>query len=132
MELDMDCIRDILLEVEGKSTFAMGVRFPEGFSSELLRKYPERGKLQYHIRQCYLAGMLIPASDGMWDVGGKTTIKDLSPKGHTFLANIRKENTWARVKTIAKKVGSFSLDAFASIASGLVSDAIQAHFVPKG
>lgn len=128
MRLDCDCIRDILFEVEEKSTFSKNVRFPEDFSANLIQKYPSSGMLQYHIRQCYFSGLLIPAGAMDWDASGRTVIKDISPKAHEFLANIRQENAWNRVKTIAKGIGSFSLNALINIASGLVNDAVKSYF----
>ena len=42
-------------------------------------------------------------------------------KGHQFLANIRQDTNWNKVKTVAETVGSKSLDVLSNIASDVIA-----------
>ena len=92
MKLDMDCVRDVLLEVEAKSGFCRFVSFPSGFDQDIRNRYSDDA-LRYHIDQCFSSGLLV-ALDPVhpWDMAMNTTIKDLSPAGHEFLSNIRQDS----------------------------------------
>lgn len=81
MKLDMDCVRDVLLEVEAKSGFCRFVSFPSGFDQDIRNRYSDDA-LRYHIDQCFSSGLLV-ALDPVhpWDMAMNTTIKDLSPVG---------------------------------------------------
>ncbi|MDE1523310.1 DUF2513 domain-containing protein [Ligilactobacillus salivarius] len=123
MKLNPDCIRDILLVVEDKSSFSNAVWFEDLKSSNLVEKY-DLETIFYHIRQAFEAGFLLDVKNF---AGGNFYIKDLSPKGHEFLANIRKDNNWSKTKEIANKVGSFSLKTLTTIASNVVTSSINHH-----
>ncbi len=124
MKLDPDCIRDILMDLEGKiQDVGELVTYPK--ESGLLGKY-QRNVLSYHTRQCILSGLLLTYRD---DFDGQDSfhIKDLSPSAHEFLANIRSETTWSKTKEVAKKVGSSSLTVLLKIAAGVVTNLINTH-----
>lgn len=123
MKLNPDCIRDILIVVEENSSFS-NFLFSETFSnSEISKKY-DWETILYHIRQANESGLLL---DTRFFTGGSFAITDLSPKGHQFLADIREEQNWNKTKKIANKVGSTSLAALTSIASSVISAAINRH-----
>jgi hypothetical protein len=123
MKLDPDCIRDILLTVEEHVGFAQYLDYPVEPPGKYKRlaKYPLETVL-YHIQQCELAGLVTKV---YWYLGMTCSVDVLSPKGHEFLADIRNDTNWAKTKTIAAEVGSFSLDALKSIASSVISDLIR-------
>lgn len=123
MKLNPDCIRDILLVVEANSSFSKIVTPNNFIASGIFQKYDSE-TVTYHIRQAKEAGLLMKTS---FFADGNFTIKDLSPEGHQFLANIREDKNWNKTKTIAKKVGSTSLGALVSIASNIISSAIKHH-----
>ena len=50
---------------------------------------------------------------------------DLTPEGHKFINDIRNEQNWKKTKSVAKSIGSFSIDALKSIASEVVTTAIN-------
>lgn len=115
MELNPDCIRDVLLTVEKHATFSQQVE-PKAFVEDgLLEKYDDQ-TLLYHIREAYEAGLI---SELQFFMSGGFIIKDLSPAGHDFLANIRSDNNWKKTKSVANKAGSFSLEVLKSAASGV-------------
>jgi len=61
-------------------------------------------------------------------MGGEMLIKDLTPKGHEFLSNIRKDTNWNKTKELAEKIGSTSLQVLVSVASQVVSALIKSQF----
>ncbi len=125
MRLDLECIRDILLVVEAHSGYKKFVYFPDSFSDDILQRYGA-DTIRYHIDQCILSSLIIPFNEGgQWDVLGRTQIRDLSPLGHEFIANTRKDSTWGKVKKCAAQIGSTSISAAIQIASELVSESIK-------
>lgn len=123
MKLNPDCVRDILLTVEEGCDIGRGVSIP-GPNHSRLQSYNE-SEVLYHIRQCDLSGFLYQAKT---DLLGMYTIRDLTPAGHEFLANIRKDTIWSGVKDVAGKVGATSLNAIVQIASNVVAQIIKHQF----
>ena len=97
---------------------------PEDFSN-LQPKY-EVDEIMYHIRQCEHSELFIDKVS--YFIGGGCMVRDLSPKGHEFIANIRKDTNWNRTKSIAKDVGSFSINALTGIASQIIAELISRQF----
>ena len=48
--------------------------------------------------------------------------------GHRFLENIRSDTNWEKVKSVAKKAGSFSADVIIEIAKNVAVEAAK-HFL---
>lgn len=116
MELNPDCIRDILLDVERVVNPKTRYCFPSQ-SQKLLETY-SKDEILYHILQCNYTGFFI----GFQRYSRESCfIGDLSPKGHQFLANIRQDTNWNKVKTVAETVGSKSLDVLSNIASDVIA-----------
>lgn len=121
MKLDPDCVRDVLLTVESHSTYHKGVD-PQAFHEDGLDVKYGTEKLLYHIREVSDAGLVIGFKAF---IGGGFLIKDLSPEGHDFLADIRSETNWKKTKEVASKVGSTSMKALITIASSVISSVIN-------
>ena len=122
MKLNPDCIRDLLLDVEAKSTFDNVVIYNEETDEPLFDKYGV-DTVFYHIRQADYAGFFIGEVTYTFDLSA--IIIDLSPEAHEFLANIRQDTNWNKTKSIASKVGSFSLNVLKDISVGVVSKVIS-------
>ena len=122
MKLNPDCIRDLLLDVEAKSTFDNVVIYYEETDEPLFNKYGV-DTVFYHIRQADYAGFFIGEVTYTFDLSA--IIIDLSPEAHEFLANIRQDTNWNKTKSIASKVGSFSLNVLKDISVGVVSKVIS-------
>lgn len=122
MKLNPDCIRDLLLDVEAKSTFDNVVIYYEGTDEPLFNKYGV-DTVFYHIRQADYAGFFIGEVTYTSDLSA--IIIDLSPEAHEFLANIRQDTNWNKTKSIASKVGSFSLNVLKEISVGVISKVIS-------
>lgn len=120
MKLNPDCTRDLLLALEDKVSLNTRHDFHRDNCDELTDKYPSNVVL-YHLNQCIESNLLKGKHSS-----GYIMIYDITPAGHTFLANIRNDNNWNKTKEIATKVGSFSLNALKDIAVGVVSAGITA------
>lgn len=117
MELNMDCVRDILLTVEkelppGRSTNVI-------LLTEHLQKYSQE-EIAYSCllltKEGYLDGSVTILQDS---VG--STIKSLTWKGHSFLENIKNDTAWNNAKSkISKTVGNASIEIVSSVSSSII------------
>ena len=123
MRLNPDCVRGILLFVEDNTDFKHTVSISYREITPGLENY-SLDEILYHVRQCFDSGLLERARG----TTASMTIKDLTPSGHAFIANIRENSNWNQTKEIAKKVGTSSLDMFQQIASNVISTLITNNF----
>lgn len=121
MQLDPDCLRDILLLVEKKSSFGGILSYSDFMNSDLVNKY-DTGKIFYHIKQAAMSNLITKVT---WTKDTDFFFSDLTPEGHKFINDIRNEQNWKKTKSVAKSIGSFSIDALKSIASEVVTTAIN-------
>ena len=153
MELNVDCIRDILIIVESIG-YEECLSFNDFYnkinqSKEKNNPQYKKDELQYHCLKLYEAGYLDlvlnrqltePIEDSfkfktdleyrknvLCEPDKVSYIKDLTYNGHKFLSNIRENNNWNKTKKIAKSVGSYSLDVLGQIASSVITSLIQAN-----
>ena len=126
MKLNPDCIRDILLAVEDTTDYYHQFEYVAHENvHERLKEYTH-DEIVYHIHQCKLAGLLHGCNITV--SAGYITIEDLAPAGHEFLANIRKNSVWEKVKGIAVEVGTSSLTSLAEIARLSLIETIRDYF----
>lgn len=126
MRLDPDYIRDILLSVEDTSDFLHATEYKYGSSNfPRLTSYSSE-KIAYHVMQCEKFNLIYDVH--FYDSGTAIDIRDLTPKGHEFLANIHESKIWNGVKAISTKIGAVSLDAIVQIASNVVTELIRSQF----
>ena len=121
MQLDPDCLRDILFLVEKKSSFGGNLSYSDFMNSDLVNKY-DTGKIFYHIKQAAMSNLITKVT---WTMDPDFFFSDLTPEGHKFINDIRNEQNWKKTKSVAKSIGSFSIDALKSIASEVVTTAIN-------
>ena len=140
MQLNWDCIRDVMFCVEEHTDLRNSCTFTDTVSAEdslrFLGEDPEPvpdyqvelsnkyglDVLLYHVRYCIRSELLIPAHD---NPSYQYEIMDLTPAGHEFLANIRENSNWNHLKSAAAKVGVFSLNSFVQLGAGILQAAIQ-------
>ncbi|KHD35179.1 hypothetical protein NL50_14895 [Clostridium acetobutylicum] len=127
MHLNPDCLRDILLYVEDNINNQNKCIAVANLIDSISSKCDEYDEyyIHYHIIQLNQAGMFthVTIADGNIPL----IIMDLSWQGHQFLATIRGETVWNQTKSVANKVGSFSLDTLSKIATGVVTQLINKH-----
>lgn len=111
MELNHDCLRDVLLEVE---KIPLGGKLHSRDLAEQMPKY-EHDVVIYTIRKLF-EGKYISGNEPTSNHSGGV-VKELTLKGHNFLDTIRPKETWDLVKEKANSIGSVSIDVLSSIAS---------------
>ncbi len=122
MRLNPDCIRDILLAVEETSEFGETRQYNTA-CHQRLSKYSE-AEFLYHVNQCNAIGFFIGCR--ISPLGDLVMIRDLSPKAHEFLANIRNDNNYKNIVEIAaKKIGSTALSVIQQVASIYIQKKIE-------
>lgn len=124
MKLNPDCIRDILLTVESLPNMNNYYRFDSKSIPVLFPDYSIE-EVQYHIRQCDLNDFLYNVSSFQ---NGDYIVHDLTPLGHEFLANIRNDTFFQKVKDIGKDLGLSSLKDIAQIAASCATILIKNRF----
>lgn len=95
--------------------------YSDFMNSDLVNKYDTR-KIFYHIKQAAMSNLITKVT---WTKDPDFFFSDLAPEGHKFINDIRNEQNWKKTKSMAKSIGLFSIDALKSIASGLVTAAIN-------
>lgn len=123
MRLNPDCIRDILLIVEENVTPNQLFCYSQDSNYEILCQY-NSDEISYHLGQCNQSEFFYRFSE---DMCGDVSVVDLTPKAHEFLANIRQNDTWSKVKDISKSIGIKSLSGLAQISTAIVTEIIKAR-----
>lgn len=123
MELNIECVRDILITLEQQSDF---VAMPTHEFFKLLPQYPQK-QILYTSWRLHEGGYINLFT--FCPPGSSTpTIRlvgDLTFKGHEFLADIKPKNNWDRLSIIFKQGGTASLKTIANIAIDLGTDVLK-------
>lgn len=123
MVLNPDCIRDVLIAIES-------LDFGEYLTLDALcARLPTYTKEEIHYTCLKLdeGGFLDVMTVTMTQrtMPGIKQINGLTFGGHEFLDSVRETSNWAKVKDVAKKAGTFSLQSLAAIAQEVAKAAIQ-------
>lgn len=125
MKLNPDCVRDILLSVEETTDVYTPFVYERNSPSPVrLIPYPHN-VIHYHIRQCEFSGLLMGYSE--FSAGCRILVSDLSPAGHEFLANIRNDSVWEKIKGAASATCGNSLRGIAQIAQAVMIEIIKQY-----
>ena len=126
MRLNPDCIRDVLMALEGITDGRTSYIFHsfEGFIDHFDLTSYTADEIEYHLRQCDMNGFLVGAQ---FSCSGEFIIIDISPKAHEFLANIRSDTVYKAVKERLGKIGVSSLKALVD-----VGKTVAAEFIING
>lgn len=121
MHIDNDCIRDILFTVEENATFKKPFR-----TEKCCSKYPALSKydmdiIEYHFRYLKMNKILYVPNPPhhVYDH------YDLTPEGHEFLANVRDDDHWNKIKDISATVKFSGFNVLFEIAKELAITAIN-------
>lgn len=119
MRLNHDCIRDLLLGLEGNLKYDQPMKRGTFLSLSNLSEY-DKNELIYTLKKMVEAGYL--------KVGFYNTsdffIEDITYSGHQFLENIRDPKIWAKTKAAASDVGGASLSVIGDIAVSFIKQSI--------
>lgn len=97
---------------------------PPAYQLELEKTY-DNDDLFYAVEYCVKSGFVetLFSKDTY-----RIPISRITPDGHRFLENIRSDTNWEKVKSVAKKAGSFSADVIIEIAKNVAVEAAK-HFL---
>lgn len=123
MKLNPDCVRDILLAVEEATGFHKAFEYSIGEKKPKMLGNYSFEEVLYHIRQCEFSGFLYECN--YYGNGGYVVVDDLTPTGHEFLSNTRKNTVWEKVKEVGDEIGSDSLKSLAAIAGQMILQLIK-------
>lgn len=122
MVLDIDCIRDILLELE---SFKIGCYSINAFS-ESIKKHGKESVV-YTLCKLAEAGFInstepYRSSDGAPHID---FIYDMTFDGHEFLADIKPQSSWEKLSTAMSQGGSASVKAVGSVALDIGTELLK-------
>lgn len=107
VKLDLDLIKEILIEVE-----KLEVTIPQ----EISIKGQDPIKVSRHIEMLYDDGLIEGiAVSGLSSSIKEIMIKDMSYRGHGFLAAMREDTIWGQIKSVMKP------EALAAVSIGQVA-----------
>lgn len=129
MELNKDCVRDVLLSCE--ELLKMDEEgYMNSLSHEELEQVLPNYKTEdiiYTVVKLKEAGFLdVKVTRASGNILVDVRINDITFTGHEFLNDIRDDDNWKKVKDIAKSVGAFSINMIAQIAVGVIQTNISA------
>lgn len=128
MELNKDCVRDILLKCEELLQMNDDGTMNTLQSSDLHEVLPnyDLSVIKHSVLKMEEAE-LINAKIFSYDdsIIGEFLIIDITYFGHEFIEQIKDDNNWNKVKDVAKKVGSSSIDILLQIAAGVLTNKIN-------
>ena len=121
MKLNMDCVRAVMLcaeEYTDYNHYCYFISYQKNNVNDFLLDDPETPPAyQLELEKTY-------DNDDTYRV----PISRITPDGHRFLENIRSDTNWEKVKSVAKKAGSFSADVIIEIAKNVAVEAAK-HFL---
>lgn len=126
MRLNPDCVRDILLTAESICEFNTPWKYDKSQPlANRLENY-SYNEIFYHLSQMSKSGLLDNVH--IYEELESFFVGDISPSGHAFIANIRNDTFFNKVKNIAKELGLNSLNDFTQIALNCSLLIIKSHF----
>ena len=128
MELNKDCVRDILLKCEELLQMNDDGTMNTLQSSDLHEVLPnyDLSVIKYSVLKMEEAELINAKIISFDDsIVGEFLIFDITYFGHEFIEQIKDDNNWNKVKDVAKKVGSSSIDILLQIAAGVLTNKIN-------
>lgn len=133
MVLNMDCMRDVLLQTEALSTVQISSNGPISMQSFSVKKLFKRIP-SYSCEDIYYAVLMLSEAEFILTsetrvMGGVADceILRLTYQGHEFLAKIKDPGHWATVHRILPSVRDYSLSAISAIAEGVTKAILDKH-----
>ena len=133
MQLNTDCVRDVLLSVEKLHKIVVEDNYnvtnePTTFFA-ICNDLTEFNKedIYYTISTLSNGGLIMTKEKKSPDeVVYSCDIYGLTYAGHEFVQQIKDDENWSKVKKILKSVRNYSLDAISAVAKGVTSASIEA------
>lgn len=132
MELNYDCMRDILIELEGRLQFDDNLNRP----CLNLRTLHECMVNDYSLQDVmYSSKMLKQAMFiEIHIIEDDFRIRDIryydiTYEGHQYLEKIRSNNVWNGTKKVCSKIGAVSIDIITKIATDMLTNLISQNLI---
>lgn len=123
MQLNPDCVRDILLSIESVTDYNTVWKYEKGKCSyDFLSQY-SHNEIVYHVTQCERANLI--TKPRVYNAHNFIMISDLTPAGHQFLDFARSSTIWEKVKSTSKKIGVASLSSLLEIGINTIAEFIN-------
>jgi hypothetical protein len=140
--MNLDCIRDILLEVEEKLFISVERKVKwggEGYypyddfeiivSSHLSSHNDLKYLSKYSSDKIEENSVILSKYGLLKEHINIVNRYELTPEGHLFLADIKNDENWLKIKEISDKIGFSSLDSIKEIISYLRKSLINDCFI---
>ena len=125
MKLNIDCVRDVLLELE---SFSMGSYDSDSFIKSI-EKYGDDNVTYSLVKLTeakYINAKYSRTMDGRPHFDD---LYDITFSGHEFLEKIRSDGIWNdNIKPVLSQVGSKSFDVIIQVATNVITSLISKQF----
>ena len=117
MKFEPELVRDILLDIEELHQYPEPFVFSSNSKFKRANKY-ETNTIVYHCKLLSEAGFInwSPTFDGSNSLYN-AFVHGMTYQGHQFLDSVRSPKVWRETKSVAEKVGVFSLNFLSQTAS---------------
>lgn len=120
MEMNIDCIRDILSFIVDTQTIddnltIVPIQVNDIYDGEKLKNYSKQ-EIFYSLTLLKEGGYILCTSSSYSNVVVLFEVIRITYKGHTFYESIREQTVWEQAKSAAKQVGNHTLEFIESIA----------------
>jgi hypothetical protein len=124
MKFEPELVRDILLDIEELHQYPEPFIFSDNSKFNRAKKY-EVNTFVYHCKLLSEAGFInwSPKFDGSNSLY-IAFINGITYQGHQFLDSVRSPKVWRETKSVAEKVGVFSLNFLSQTASQIITNLV--------
>lgn len=122
MKFEPELVRNILLDIEELHQYPEPFIFSSNSNFNRANKY-EINTIVYHCKLLSEAGFIdwTPKFDGSNSLY-VAFVYGMTYEGHQFLDSIRSPKVWRETKSVAEKVGVFSLNFLSQTASQIIAN----------
>nr|WP_269669624.1 DUF2513 domain-containing protein [Mammaliicoccus sciuri] len=120
VELNQDCIRDILLTIEGMNYTLEGLTKEKFEKTDRMQKY-DSIQILYTLKRLFDAGfikVLFAKGEAFYAF---YNVHSMTYEGHQLLDSIRDDHIWSETKKRASKVSSVSIPVLQNIATSVMN-----------
>ena len=138
MKLNHDCIRDVLLYLEDQDYYVASAVHIVDYNPVDIRQIAEAlssyslQDIYYTLSNLAQAGYIDAIADGPHCGVSYYQVKQITFKGHEFLAHIKDAERWSAVKKVLGAVKDYSLATVGAIAQGATSALVETYIKSKG
>ncbi|MCY7073354.1 DUF2513 domain-containing protein [Streptococcus oralis] len=124
MKFEPELVRDILLDIEELHQYPESFIFSSNSKFKRANKY-ETNTIVYHFKLLSEAGFInwSPTFDGSNSLY-IAFVHGMTYQGHQFLDSVRSPKVWRETKSVAEKVGVFSLNFLSQTASQIITNLV--------